>query len=187
MAQRPTIKDVAKRAKVSLKTVSRVINNEPAVQARTREKVQRAVAELDYRPDLSARSLRLALMGLACFELTNYVPAIFRERSMANPVVFQKLKQYQDIAEYLRKQPQPTRVNMEGEDFNFGDWEGIDMLTGFGAGVTATGASRRGALAGVAGDVGGARTTVCRSGAVCARKRGDAGEGRQRSRLKGSH
>ena len=60
MAQRPTIKDVAKRAKVSLKTVSRVINNEPAVQARTREKVQRAVAELDYRPDLSARSLRSA-------------------------------------------------------------------------------------------------------------------------------
>jgi LacI family transcriptional regulator len=58
--QRPTIKDVAKRAKVSLKTVSRVINNEPAVQQRTREKVLRAVEQLDYQPDLSARSLRSA-------------------------------------------------------------------------------------------------------------------------------
>ncbi len=56
--QRSTIKDVARRAKVSLKTVSRVINNEPNVQARTRERVQRAVEELDYRPDLSARSTR---------------------------------------------------------------------------------------------------------------------------------
>jgi LacI family transcriptional regulator len=58
--QRSTIKDVAKRAKVSLKTVSRVINNEPAVQTRTRDRVLRAVAALDYRPDMSARSLRSA-------------------------------------------------------------------------------------------------------------------------------
>jgi LacI family transcriptional regulator len=58
--QRATIKDVAKRAKVSLKTVSRVINNEPAVQQRTRDKVLRAIEHLDYQPDLSARSLRSA-------------------------------------------------------------------------------------------------------------------------------
>jgi LacI family transcriptional regulator len=58
--QRPTIKDVAKRAKVSLKTVSRVINNEPSVLPRTRDKVLRAVEQLDYQPDLSARSLRSA-------------------------------------------------------------------------------------------------------------------------------
>jgi LacI family transcriptional regulator len=56
----PTIRDVAKRSKVSLKTVSRVINNEPTVREKTRNKVLRAVAELDYRPDLSARSLRSA-------------------------------------------------------------------------------------------------------------------------------
>jgi LacI family transcriptional regulator len=59
-ARRATIKDVARRAKVSLKTVSRVINNEPAVQQRTREKVLRAIEHLDYQPDLSARSLRSA-------------------------------------------------------------------------------------------------------------------------------
>lgn len=56
--RRPTIKDVAERAKVSLKTVSRVINNEPSVMQATRARVLRAVAELDYEPDLSARNLR---------------------------------------------------------------------------------------------------------------------------------
>ncbi len=55
---RPTIKDVAERSNVSLKTVSRVINNETAVREKTRQKVLRAVEELNYQPDLSARSLR---------------------------------------------------------------------------------------------------------------------------------
>lgn len=53
-----TIKDVAEQAGVSLKTVSRVINNEPSVHALTREKVRRAIAALGYQPDPSARSLR---------------------------------------------------------------------------------------------------------------------------------
>ena len=41
-----TINDVAKHAGVSIKTVSRVINNEPSVRQLTREKVQAAVDEL---------------------------------------------------------------------------------------------------------------------------------------------
>lgn len=53
-----TMKDVAKMAGVSLKTVSRVINHESSVQPATRDRVQQAVEELGYRPDLSARSLR---------------------------------------------------------------------------------------------------------------------------------
>jgi LacI family transcriptional regulator len=44
--RRPTIKDVAERAKVSLKTVSRVINNEPSVMQATRARVLRAIDEL---------------------------------------------------------------------------------------------------------------------------------------------
>jgi LacI family transcriptional regulator len=55
-----TIKDVAQRAGVSLKTVSRVINQEASVRTDTRDKVQRAVDALGYRPNLSARSLRSA-------------------------------------------------------------------------------------------------------------------------------
>ncbi len=56
--RRPTIKDVAERANVSLKTVSRVINNEPSVLHGTRARVLRAIAELDYEPDAAARNLR---------------------------------------------------------------------------------------------------------------------------------
>jgi LacI family transcriptional regulator len=58
--RRTTIKDVAERAAVSLKTVSRVINDEPAVQEQTRERVLQAIAALGYQPDISARSLRNA-------------------------------------------------------------------------------------------------------------------------------
>ncbi|MGI9289173.1 MAG: LacI family DNA-binding transcriptional regulator, partial [Pseudomonadales bacterium] len=53
-----TIKDVAKAAGVSFKTVSRVINNEPTVSAPLQEKVRTAIKALDYRPNLSARQLR---------------------------------------------------------------------------------------------------------------------------------
>lgn len=52
-----TITDVARLAGVSMKTVSRVLNNEPNVTAKTRERVQAAAAELRYRPNLSARGL----------------------------------------------------------------------------------------------------------------------------------
>jgi LacI family transcriptional regulator len=52
-----TIHDVAKRAEVSIKTVSRVINKEPSVRSDTQEKVLKAVAELNYRPNAAARNL----------------------------------------------------------------------------------------------------------------------------------
>jgi len=56
--QRPTMRDVAALARVSLKTVSRVINGEPTVAAELAARVHRAAATLDYRPNLTARSLR---------------------------------------------------------------------------------------------------------------------------------
>ncbi|AQP98741.1 LacI family transcriptional regulator [Pseudoalteromonas aliena] len=52
-----TINDVAKHAGVSIKTVSRVINNETSVRDHTREKVMVSVNELNYHPNLAARSL----------------------------------------------------------------------------------------------------------------------------------
>lgn len=52
-----TINDVAARAGVSIKTVSRVINNEPSVRPATRKKVMEAVAALNYQPNLAARNL----------------------------------------------------------------------------------------------------------------------------------
>ncbi|KAA1188449.1 LacI family transcriptional regulator [Pseudohalioglobus sediminis] len=53
-----TIKDVAKLAGVSFKTVSRVINREPSVGEDLRQRVWDAIKELNYQPNLSARQLR---------------------------------------------------------------------------------------------------------------------------------
>jgi LacI family transcriptional regulator len=52
-----TIYDVAARAEVSIKTVSRVMNNEPNVRPQMRERVLAAAGALGYSPNLSARSL----------------------------------------------------------------------------------------------------------------------------------
>ncbi|MDU0348751.1 LacI family DNA-binding transcriptional regulator [Actinomyces sp. MRS3W] len=67
-----TLLDVAALAGVSAKTVSRVINNEPGVPPATRERVLSAVAQTDYSPNASARSLRTGrsgIIGLAVPEL----------------------------------------------------------------------------------------------------------------------
>src|ERR1700693_6192456 len=56
--RRPTIRDVAALAGVSLKTVSRVINGETAVSAKVRTRVQAAVDRLVYQRNMTASSLR---------------------------------------------------------------------------------------------------------------------------------
>lgn len=54
----PTIYDVARKAGVSPKTVSRVLNNEPNVRQTTLEAVQQAIEHLDYRPSTAARLMK---------------------------------------------------------------------------------------------------------------------------------
>ncbi|MHB1452711.1 MAG: LacI family DNA-binding transcriptional regulator [Saccharofermentanales bacterium] len=53
-----TIKEVAESAKVSVATVSRVINDDPVVKLSTRMKVQAAIGRLNYTPNLLGRNLR---------------------------------------------------------------------------------------------------------------------------------
>ena len=53
-----TISDVARLAGVSTATVSHTINSTRYVSGETKEKVYRAIAELGYTPDASARSFR---------------------------------------------------------------------------------------------------------------------------------
>ena len=59
-----SLKDVARLAGVSVRTVSNVVNDAPYVAGPTREKVQRALEELGYRPNLAARTLRQGRSGL---------------------------------------------------------------------------------------------------------------------------
>jgi LacI family transcriptional regulator, galactose operon repressor len=71
-----TIQQVADLAKVSPKTVSRVINNEPRVRAETRARILRAIQELNYQPNLNARGLagnRSFLVGLFCDKPGDYL------------------------------------------------------------------------------------------------------------------
>jgi LacI family transcriptional regulator len=72
--QRPTMKDVAEQAQVSVSTVSYVLNGNGQVSAERRTRVLNAVRALDYIPNESARSLKrqLALtIGLIVPDLVN--------------------------------------------------------------------------------------------------------------------
>ncbi len=59
MANNVTLKDVARRAGVSYQTVSKILRNQIQVTPEVRARVQQAVEELGYRPNITARSLRL--------------------------------------------------------------------------------------------------------------------------------
>ncbi|WP_187398942.1 LacI family DNA-binding transcriptional regulator [Micromonospora sp. WP24] len=70
--------DVARLAGVSHQTVSRVLNNHPSVRQETRERVLRAVHQLNYRPNALARGLaarRSKVIGVISFDTILYGPA----------------------------------------------------------------------------------------------------------------
>jgi LacI family transcriptional regulator len=75
-AARPTLRDVAVLAGVSAKTASRVLNAEPGVSPSKVDAVQRAIAQLNYRPNFTASSLRrsngrTATIGAVLEDLAN--------------------------------------------------------------------------------------------------------------------
>ncbi|WP_434316448.1 LacI family DNA-binding transcriptional regulator [Leifsonia sp. P73] len=59
--RKPSMADVARHAGVSVMTVSNAINRPDIVSEATRERVRASMDALDYRNNLVARSLRLAL------------------------------------------------------------------------------------------------------------------------------
>ena len=71
----PTMKDVAERAGVSVKTVSRVVNSEPGVRPAMQRQVEEAIGALGFRRNLAARSLRMGhrirSIGLVVADLMN--------------------------------------------------------------------------------------------------------------------
>ncbi|MBI1936543.1 MAG: LacI family DNA-binding transcriptional regulator [Ignavibacteriales bacterium] len=67
----PTIKDVAKKAGVSIATVSLAIHNNQRITTITRNKVLRAIKELNYHPSRSAKGLVTKTTGNIGFVLTD--------------------------------------------------------------------------------------------------------------------
>jgi DNA-binding LacI/PurR family transcriptional regulator len=74
-----TLHDVAKLAGVSAKTVSNVVNDYPHIKAATKERVLAAIAELGYRPNLSARGLRSGRSGVISLIVPDLRNAYFAE------------------------------------------------------------------------------------------------------------
>lgn len=73
--QTVTIYDVAREAKVSMATVSRVVNGNANVKAETKEKVNAVIAKLGYRPNAVARGLasrRTTTIGVVIPDVTNH-------------------------------------------------------------------------------------------------------------------
>ena len=70
-----TIRDVAKKPGVSVATVSRVVNNSNhSVNPETKEKVLKAIKEVDHRPNARAQSLimmRSMTIGIIIPDISN--------------------------------------------------------------------------------------------------------------------
>jgi len=88
-----TIKDVAKKAKVSTATVSYVLNNTPQVSQETRERVLRVVAELNYQRNTIAKTLRTSKSGT--------IGVIVEDMTVFNsPKLIDGINEYMDTVGY---------------------------------------------------------------------------------------
>jgi DNA-binding LacI/PurR family transcriptional regulator len=73
----PNIRDVAREAGVSYQTVSRVLNDSPAIRPVTRERILKVIDEMGYRPNAAARALvtsRSNIIGVLSSQSALYGP-----------------------------------------------------------------------------------------------------------------
>lgn len=77
------LRDVAERAGVSIRTVSNVVNGYAQVAEETRLRVEKAVAELGYRPNLLARNLKRGRTGLLALVVPELDVPYFSELARA--------------------------------------------------------------------------------------------------------
>lgn len=77
MTKISTIKDVAKKADVSIATVSRVVNNRGNVKQELQDRVNRAIQELDYAPNIAARSLKTSSTATIAYLVSNISDPFF--------------------------------------------------------------------------------------------------------------
>ncbi len=79
MAKKQTIYDVARTANVAISTVSRVLNGSPYVSKATKERVQNAIKELDFRPQVNARKLARSEAQIVAVALPTFTTPFFNE------------------------------------------------------------------------------------------------------------
>ncbi|MCX5328044.1 MULTISPECIES: LacI family DNA-binding transcriptional regulator [unclassified Streptomyces] len=85
--RQPTLDEVAERAGVSRSVASRALNNAPHVSRAKREAVERAVRQLGYVPNPSARALATRQTGAAALVISGEDPSIFADPFFAQVIV----------------------------------------------------------------------------------------------------
>lgn len=103
----PTMKDVAKEAGVSVKTVSNVVNDYEFVSSATRQKVNAAISKLGYVVNVPARNLRLGHTGMIALAIPDLALPYFAQLSS---LVIEEAKKLG-----LRVLVEPTLYSREGE------------------------------------------------------------------------
>ncbi len=102
-----TMREVAKAAGVSIKTVSNVVNDYEFVSQATRDKVNKAIAELGYTLNVSARNLRRGQTGIIGLAIPDLQMPYFAQLSS---LVIEEAKKLG-----LRVIVEPTQYSREGE------------------------------------------------------------------------
>lgn len=103
---RATLKDISKELNISISTVSRALNNHPAINIKTKKRVKRVAKKMDYHPNLLALSLlnrKTNTIGVIVPEITGYffssvitgIQDVFRE-SDYNVIICQSEESYDE-------------------------------------------------------------------------------------------
>ena len=85
--RQPTLDEVAERAGVSRSAASRVINKAPHVSRATRDAVDRAIKEMGYLPNRTARALATQQTGIVALAVSHDHPELFADPFFAQVIV----------------------------------------------------------------------------------------------------
>ncbi len=107
---RSTIRDVARIARVSVSTVSRVLNDHPYVTEETRRRVSEAMEELRYRPDVAARSMRTGATRAIGFVVADFSNPLFSAIAMGADAVLHPLGYSLVLANSVRDPERESEV-----------------------------------------------------------------------------
>jgi DNA-binding LacI/PurR family transcriptional regulator len=115
MAGRVRLVDVAERAGVSMKTVSNVVNGYAHVQPKLRERVQAAIDELGYRPNLTARRLATGKTGMIALAMPEIDHPYFAEIA-SHLAAAASARGYRVIIEQTLNDPAAERAVLEDRE-----------------------------------------------------------------------
>ncbi len=123
------INDVAKHAGVSIKTVSRVMNNEPSVRQSTRDKVLESVNALSYRPNSAARNLAATKSYTIAYIYDN--PNAYYVIDMQNGILSECRKQGYELLIHPCNAKDPTIVSQLGAMIKVAQLAGVVLTPPF--------------------------------------------------------